>query len=77
MLTIIEISSLIISIQSFIKLSYSSLQRISVLKNNLSQYSVSYASFKLILNLFLKSVLLAAACDSAMFAPIDVPDLSN
>ena len=48
-----------------------------VSNNNSNQYSVSFASFKPIDNLGIKSALLCACSDSLLFAPIEVPERNN
>lgn len=56
--------------QSLFKLSNSSFPIKPISFNNLGQYSVSLDSFNAIPNLFIKSFLVYALCDSDTFAPV-------
>jgi len=71
---IIVTNSLINSSHLALRLFGISIVVASIISN---QYEVSPASFKVIANLFLKSLVLTPRCDSLVFAPILVPLLGN
>lgn len=72
---IIEIKSLINSLQSSCKLLNDFPSIIFEALNRFNQYSDSLASFNYMFNLLIKSFVDGAFCASVIFAPIEVPDL--